>query len=121
MRTNRFIKLLQKNILTLINSITLRDDKNKKKRLVILWLAVQKVELQYCNHLKCGGLMKYHSDIKHNVCKSCGLSLTRHELDTIWQKVRNENASDADESLKKKNRRKEWLEWYSSSKKEKEF
>jgi len=26
MRTNRFIKLLQKNILTLINSITLRDD-----------------------------------------------------------------------------------------------
>ncbi len=46
---------------------------------------------------------------------------TRHELDTIWQKVRNENASDADESLKKKNRRKEWLEWYSSSKKEKEF
>ena len=35
MRTNRFIKLLQKNILTLINSISLRDDKNKKKRLVI--------------------------------------------------------------------------------------
>ncbi len=35
MRTNRLNKLLQKNILTLINSISLRDDKNKKKRLVI--------------------------------------------------------------------------------------
>jgi len=65
-------------------------------------------------------LMKYHSDIKHIVCKSCGLSLTRHELDTLWKKVRTENASDADISQQKKNRRKEWLEWYSSSKSEKE-
>jgi len=65
--------------------------------------------------------MKYHSDINNNVCKSCGLSLTRHELDTYWKKVRNENVTEADVSQQKKNRRKEWLEWYSSSKKSKEF
>jgi hypothetical protein len=64
--------------------------------------------------------MKYHSDIKQIVCKSCGLSLTRHELDGYWQKVRNENVINADESEKKKNRRKEWLEWYSSSKSDKD-
>ena len=65
--------------------------------------------------------MKYHSDIKQIVCKSCGLSLTRHELDNVWKKVRNENVTEADSSQQKKNRRKEWLEWYSSSKKSKEF
>lgn len=63
--------------------------------------------------------MKYHSDIKQIVCKSCGLSVTRHELESDWKKVRNENASDADVSQQKKDRRKEWLEWYSSSKNEK--
>ncbi len=64
--------------------------------------------------------MKYHSDIKQIVCKSCGLSLTRAELDSYWTKIRNENVSEADESTRKKNRRKEWLEWYSKSKSEKE-
>ena len=64
--------------------------------------------------------MKYHSDIKQIVCKSCGLSLTRSELEGYWKKIRNENASEADVSEKKKNRRKEWLEWYSTSKSEKE-
>ena len=64
--------------------------------------------------------MKYHSDIKQIVCKSCGLSLTRSELDSYWNKIRNENVSEADVSVQKKNRRKEWLEWYSTSKSEKE-
>jgi hypothetical protein len=64
--------------------------------------------------------MKYHSAIKQVVCQSCGLSLTRHELDRYWQKVRSENIADTDEVQQKKNRRKEWLEWYSSSKSDKE-
>ena len=69
---------------------------------------------------ECGGFMKYHSAIKQVVCKSCGLSLTRHELDRYWQKVRSENVTFTDDMQQKKNRRKEWLEWYSSSKKDKE-
>ncbi|KKN37935.1 hypothetical protein LCGC14_0758570 [marine sediment metagenome] len=64
--------------------------------------------------------MKYHSDIKQIVCKSCGLSLTRAELDSYWKKIRNENVTAVDDSTRKKNRRKEWLEWYSKSKSEKE-
>jgi len=64
--------------------------------------------------------MKYHSAIKQVVCQSCGLSLTRHELDRYWQKVRNENFTITDDLQQKKNRRKEWLEWYSASKKSKE-
>jgi hypothetical protein len=64
--------------------------------------------------------MKYQSAIKQMVCQSCGLSLTRHELDRDWKKVRNENATAADESQQKKSRRKEWLDWYGKSKSEKE-
>jgi len=64
--------------------------------------------------------MKYHSAIKQIVCQSCGLSLTRHELDSYWKKVRSENFTEGDDLQQKKNRRKEWLEWYSSSKKDKE-
>jgi hypothetical protein len=64
--------------------------------------------------------MKYHSAIKQVVCQSCGLSLSRHELDRYWQKVRSENITDTDTVQQKKNRRKEWLEWYSSSKSDKE-
>ena len=64
--------------------------------------------------------MKYHSAIKQVVCQSCGLSLSRHELDMYWKKVRNENITDVDQVQKQKNRRKEWLEWFSSSKSDKE-
>lgn len=64
--------------------------------------------------------MKYHSAIKQIVCQSCGLSLTRHELDRYWKKVRNENIAEADIMQQKKNKRKDWLEWYSKSKSEKE-
>ena len=53
------------------------------------------------------------------VCGSCGLSLSRYELDHYWSNIRNERGSDADETQKAKNRRKEWLDWYSKSKDEK--
>jgi transcription initiation factor TFIIIB Brf1 subunit/transcription initiation factor TFIIB len=69
---------------------------------------------------ECGGKSKYQSKSKQIVCQSCGLSLTRHELDGYWKKVRDENLSNADESQQKKNRRKEWLDWYSKSKSDKE-
>ena len=51
---------------------------------------------------------------------SCGLSLNDHDLDMYWEKVRNQNISESDESEKKKNKRKDWLDWYSSSKEDKD-
>ena len=68
---------------------------------------------------ECAGKMEFNHMIKQKVCMSCGLSLNDHDLDMYWQKVRNQNISDADESDKKKSRRKDWLEWYSSSKEDK--
>jgi len=69
---------------------------------------------------ECAGSMKYISDIKQLVCQSCGLSLSRTELDTYWKKIRTQNIDNTDELQQKKSRRKEWLEWYSKSKSEKE-
>lgn len=68
---------------------------------------------------ECAGIMTWNSMIKQMVCNSCGLSLTRHELDTYWQKIRTENIAGSDELQQKKSRKKEWLDWYSSSKEEK--
>jgi len=68
---------------------------------------------------ECAGKMTYNPDNRLMVCNSCGLSLTRYELDHYWDKVRNENVT-VDDVQKKKDRRKEWLDWYSKSKSEKE-
>jgi hypothetical protein len=68
---------------------------------------------------ECAGVMEYNRYQKAQVCNSCGLSLTRHELDTYWQKIRTENVSGSDEVQQKKSRKKEWLDWYSSSKEDK--
>jgi len=68
---------------------------------------------------ECAGNMKYNPDNRHMVCSSCGLSLTRYELDRYWYRIRDERGSEADEVTKAKNRRKEWLDWYSKSKDEK--
>ena len=63
--------------------------------------------------------MKYNPDNRLMVCGSCGLSLSRYELDSTWSGIRDERGSNADEVQKAKNRRKEWLDWYSKSKEEK--
>ncbi|MBD3198277.1 MAG: hypothetical protein GF317_24725 [Candidatus Lokiarchaeota archaeon] len=68
---------------------------------------------------ECAGKMTYNPNTKSMVCNSCGLSLTRHELDSYWRKIKDQNLSDLDEVQKKRNRRKDWLEWYSKSKDEK--
>jgi hypothetical protein len=52
-------------------------------------------------------------------CGSCGLSLSRYELDHYWSNIRDERGAATDEVQKAKNRRKEWLDWYSKSKEEK--
>jgi len=63
--------------------------------------------------------MKYNPDNRLMVCNSCGLSLSRFELDQFWHKIRNERGLETDEVQKAKNRRKDWLDWYSKSKEEK--
>ena len=70
---------------------------------------------------ECAGKMTYNQANRMMVCNSCGLSLTRFELDRYWNKVRDERGSDADVIQREKNRRKEWLEWYSKSKDEKRY
>ena len=69
---------------------------------------------------ECGGKTKYRYDTKSIVCQSCGLAMTRSELESFWRKVRTQNITEIDESQKKKNKRKDWLDWYSKSKSEKE-
>jgi hypothetical protein len=70
---------------------------------------------------ECAGKMTYNPANRMMVCNSCGLSLTRFELDRYWSKVRDERGSDADVVSREKNRRKEWLDWYSKSKDEKRY
>jgi transcription initiation factor IIE alpha subunit len=70
---------------------------------------------------ECAGKMTFNPANRMMVCNSCGLSLTRFELDRYWNKVRDERSSDADVVQREKNRRKEWLDWYSKSKDEKRY
>ncbi|MEJ2250583.1 MAG: hypothetical protein P8Y70_16140 [Candidatus Lokiarchaeota archaeon] len=69
---------------------------------------------------ECAGNMKFNPKTKSLVCQSCGLSLQRHELENYWSKIKNDNIDDLDESSRRKQRRKDWLDWYASSKEDKE-
>ncbi len=69
---------------------------------------------------ECAGKMEYESATKSLICGSCGLSLKRSELDDYWKKIKRQNIDGDDEYSQKKARRKDWLEWYSKSKAEKE-
>jgi transcription initiation factor TFIIIB Brf1 subunit/transcription initiation factor TFIIB len=69
---------------------------------------------------ECAGKMEFVAMTKSLVCSSCGLSLKRSELDDYWRKIREQNADNSDDYQVKKSRKKEWLEWYSKSKAEKE-
>jgi hypothetical protein len=69
---------------------------------------------------ECAGVLKFIPESKAMVCQSCGLSLRRSELEDYWKNIKQQNVSDNDDFQRKKSRRKEWLEWYSKSKAEKE-
>jgi len=58
--------------------------------------------------------MQYMLGTKHNVCKSCGLSVTQQELDELREKNRPKVDSGETEQQK---RRKEYLKWWLSKKK----
>lgn len=67
--------------------------------------------MTYCP--ECGGEMKYNIATKHQICKSCGLSVTQQELMELKEKNRPPEET-ADEI--RENRRKEYLKWYLSKK-----
>jgi len=69
---------------------------------------------------ECAGKCEFDPKTKSLICQSCGLSLKRSELDDYWKKIKQQNFNDNDEYSQKKARRKDWLEWYSKSKAEKE-
>ncbi len=46
---------------------------------------------------ECAGKTKYNPANRMMVCGSCGLSLTRGELDTYWKKIKSQNEDDQDE------------------------
>ena len=69
--------------------------------------------MTYCP--ECGGEMQYIPATKRYVCKSCGLSLMRHELSELRKKMRGKTQNDDEEERKK--RKKEYLKWWFSKKK----
>lgn len=64
--------------------------------------------MPYCP--ECGGDMHYDSQVKRNVCKSCGLSLSFQEI----VELRDKNRPDATEEDERKKKRKEYLSWWFS-------
>jgi len=67
--------------------------------------------MPYCP--ECGGEMHYNSATKHQICKSCGLSVTQQELMELREK--NRLPEETAEEIRE-NRRKEYLKWYLSKK-----
>lgn len=55
--------------------------------------------------------MRHQSSIRRYVCLSCGLSLTRDEIDEIRTKHRDEMKEEKEE------KKKEYIKWWTSSKK----
>jgi len=68
--------------------------------------------MPYCP--ECGGEMRYISVTKHYVCQSCGLSLTSQEL--IEMRERSKRRVEPEDEERRRVR-KEYLEWWLSSKK----
>ncbi len=68
---------------------------------------------------ECAGVMEWNSNLKMVVCLSCGLTVSRTELDLLWKEIRETNFEETDDYVKKKDRKKDWLDWYQSSGKNK--
>lgn len=60
---------------------------------------------------ECGGLLKFDPSRKRYVCQSCGLSLSREEIDEIRYKDQRLNEEDEKERV-----RKEYLKWWATKK-----
>jgi transcription initiation factor TFIIIB Brf1 subunit/transcription initiation factor TFIIB len=60
---------------------------------------------------ECGGELKFDSVHKRYVCQSCGLAVTREEIDEIKAKYVSENTEE-----EKERRRKDYIKWWSAKK-----
>lgn len=60
---------------------------------------------------ECGGVLKFDPSRKRYVCQSCGLSLSREEIDEIRYKDQKLNEEEEKERV-----RKEYLKWWSTKK-----
>ncbi len=70
---------------------------------------------------ECGGAMISRQDGTGLLaCVSCGLTMNRQELENYWRTIRFQNLKEDDDLQKKKSKKKEWLDWYSKSKSDKE-
>lgn len=61
--------------------------------------------------LECGGVLKFDPSRKRYVCQSCGLSLSREEMDEIRYKDQKLNEEEEKERV-----RKEYLKWWATKK-----
>ncbi|MDI9644903.1 MAG: TFIIB-type zinc ribbon-containing protein [Candidatus Verstraetearchaeota archaeon] len=60
---------------------------------------------------ECGGTLKFDPSRKRYTCLSCGLSLTREEIDDIRGKAQKTDYEDEKEKV-----RKEYLRWWATKK-----
>jgi|UniRef100_A0A7J3UZ51 tRNA(Ile2) C34 agmatinyltransferase TiaS len=60
---------------------------------------------------ECGGTLKFDPSRKRYVCQSCGLSLSREEIDEIRYKDQKLNEEEEKERV-----RKEYLKWWATKK-----
>ena len=74
-------------------------------------IKIKMIIMPYCP--ECGNEMKYDSLLKRYICKGCGLSLTSQELLELKDKLKPEQDETDDE---RKKRRKDYLDWWFSSK-----
>jgi transcription initiation factor TFIIIB Brf1 subunit/transcription initiation factor TFIIB len=62
---------------------------------------------------ECGGNLKFDPNHKRYVCQSCGLAVTREEIDEIHSKNTALTTNTEDD---KERRRKDYLKWWSTKK-----
>ena len=82
-------------------------------QLPFYWRAGKRVSLvSYCP--ECGGELKFDLASKNFICKSCGLFASREKIDELRDKA---EAKSVD---KRRERQDEYLDWWQSSKKDKQ-
>jgi hypothetical protein len=75
---------------------------------------------------ECGGITRFNPAMKRIVCESCGLSITRDELDNMKDKLRDDIAYYDDRQQEKtkfdtkKRRNDDYLNWWTSEHKPEE-
>lgn len=83
-------------------------------RLESLLLAINdaRVLVSYCP--ECGGELKFDMASKNFICKSCGLFASREKIDEIRDKAQAANVD------KRRTKHDDYLDWWQSSKKDKQ-